>query len=71
MGPRTDSRDWVVVELAGEERKLPLAWTSLAPPDIYQTLPNPPLLRVERLAELVEWVRQQKPDSKRKTRKKV
>ncbi len=61
----------MVVELAGEERKFPLAWTSLAPPDVYQTLANPPLLRVERLVELVEWVRQQKPDSKRKARKKV
>jgi hypothetical protein len=60
----------VVVELAGEERRLPQAWTSLAPPDAYQTLPDPPLLRIEGLVELAEWVRQRKPDSKTNAKKK-
>ena len=38
LGPKTTSRDWVMVELAGEERRLPLDWTSLAPA-FYQSFP--------------------------------
>ena len=60
VGPRTTSRDWVVVELCGEERKLPLAWTSLAAVDPYRLLSKPPLLRIESLVELSEWVRWRK-----------
>jgi len=56
LGPKTTSRDWVIVELGDEERRLPLSWTSLAPVDPYRFVSNPPLLRVESLVELTEWL---------------
>jgi hypothetical protein len=46
----------VLVDVRGEERKIPLAWTSLAPVDPYRLMREPPLLRVESLVELWDWL---------------
>ena len=40
----------------GERRMVPTAWTSLAPEDPYQLLGDRPLLRLEALQELAEWL---------------
>jgi hypothetical protein len=57
QGPKTKSPDWVLLALPdGELRKVRKAWTSLAPEDPYQLLSQRPLLRLEALRELAEWV---------------
>jgi hypothetical protein len=56
-GPKTDSDDWVLIELPdGKLRRISKAWTSLAPVDPYRLLTSPPLLRVDCLFEVAEWV---------------
>ncbi|MGA2260760.1 MAG: hypothetical protein ABSH28_04915 [Acidobacteriota bacterium] len=56
-GPKTDSDDWVLVELPdGKLRRISKAWTSLAPVDPYRLLASPPLLRFDSLLEVAEWV---------------
>jgi hypothetical protein len=53
----TKSPDWVLVAVPGGElRKVRKAWTSLAPEDPYQLLSQRPLVRLEALLELAEWV---------------
>ena len=40
----------------GELRVVRKAWTSLAPEDPYQLLAERPLLRLEALRELADWI---------------
>jgi hypothetical protein len=57
----------ILVELPGGEcRQLPKAWTSLAAPDLYSLLSAPPLLRIESLLELTEWIQSRKVKKKTK-----
>jgi hypothetical protein len=57
QGPKTKSADWVLVALPGGElRMLCKAWTSLAAEDSYQLLSQRPLLRLEALRELADWI---------------
>ena len=73
QGPKTQSQQTILVDLPGGEcRQLPKAWTSLAAPDIYSLLSVPPLLRMESLLELAEWIqsRKDKKTSKPKSSKK-
>jgi len=59
-GPKTRSERSVLVELpSGERRRMPTAWTSLAPEDPYGLLSERPLLRLDALMELAEWVERQ------------
>ena len=52
------------MDVRGEERKIPLAWTSLAPVDPYRLMQEPPLVRVESLVELWDWLRNSRhPDA--------
>jgi hypothetical protein len=61
QGPKTRSRDWVLVAVPGGElRMIRKAWTSLAPEDPYQFLSQRPLLRLDALRELAEWVAAQR-----------
>ena len=61
---------YVCLELAdGELRRFPRSWTSLVPPDPYELLTSPPLLRVDSLRELSEWLSNLKPRGKRRKRK--
>jgi len=56
-GPKTDSDDWVLLELPDDKlHRIPKAWTSLAPVDAYRLLRSPPLLRLDCLFEVAEWV---------------
>ena len=68
QGPETQSRTTILVELAGGEcRQIPKAWTSLAAPDLYSLLLAPPLLRIQSLLELAEWIQSRK-DGKKKSK---
>jgi len=57
QGPKTRSEAVVLVQLArGELRQFPKSWTSLAPLDPYRLLATPPLLRLESLLEIADWI---------------
>jgi hypothetical protein len=63
-GPKTDSDEWVLIELPdGKLRRISKAWTSLTPVDPYHLLASPPLLRFDSLMEVAEWlaIRRKKP----------
>lgn len=71
QGPKTQSQTTILVELPGGEcRQLPKAWTSLADPDPYSLLSAPPLLSMEALLELAEWVQSRKNEKRRKSKPK-
>ena len=57
QGPRTRSDDWVLVKLPGGElRMVRKTWTSLVPEDGYELLAQRPLLKLEALRELADWI---------------
>ena len=68
-GPKTDSDDWILLELPdGKLHRIPKAWTSLAPVDAYLLLTSPPLLRLDCLFEVAEWVAMRRKKHTRRRR---